>query len=119
MSETVERTSNRISSSINSLTVYGNVYFVQSDKEAIIIDRPINSPITNILTKLERTDLSSEQKSRAEEMIKEVEAELEGKSPDRNKVKKILTQAGLISKDIGILLLEYALNKGMPWPTMS
>lgn len=120
MSERIDAP-NRIPNSINNLIVNGNVnmYFVQSEKEVIIIDKPTNSSITNILTNIDKLDISPETKIEAQKMIEEFESEAGKNNPDDSKLKRILTQAGLISKDIGMLLLQHALDKGVSWPTMS
>jgi hypothetical protein len=69
--------------------------------------------IQNIISNINQLPMSADAKIQAEKLVKEFEQESSSSSPNREKLKSILLTAGSLSKEVGLMLLGHALEKGI------
>jgi len=69
--------------------------------------------IDNILASLNQLSLNNENRLQLEQLIREFENESKKPKPDQSKLKEIAKKAGSLSKEVGLMLLQFALDKGL------
>jgi len=69
--------------------------------------------INNILSNLNQSSLSISIKSEVQNLINKFEQESKQANPDEGKLKSLLSKIFPITKDIGLMLLKYALEQGL------
>lgn len=110
--------SNRDLAYHRNVVVTGTV--VEHADNVIINQQFKDNSITNIISTVDQLPLSSKRKREAKSMIMEYENESAKPYPDKGKLRNIINKIGGISKEVGIMLLQNALDKGViPWPTLT
>jgi len=92
------------------------IYNTNSFNQSVATNQSILQSFTmeNILTISNNQNISNEVKIALQSRVKEFEEECNKSPPDQSKMKSILDFVRPISKDVFILLIKYALDKGIP-----
>lgn len=90
---------------------------VQSASQVLNINQialqHVAQSIDNIVNVLNHANMQEDQKREATALIKDFEQESKKKSPDRRKLWRIVCSVGMIAKDIGYMLFQHGLDKGL------
>ena len=95
--------------------IFNNIYNNNSINQSVTTNQSIFQTYTieNILTLTNQQNISNEFKMMLQSQVKEFEEECKKPAPDQSKLKSILNYVLPSSKDVGILLIKYALDKGI------
>jgi len=98
-----------------NLIINNPIYNNNSSNQSIATDQSIfqTCTIENILTITNQQNISNEIKASLQSKVKEFEEECKKPAPDQSKLKSIVNAVMLTAKDVGILLLKHALDKGI------
>ena len=98
-----------------NITFNTAIYNNNSFNQAVSTNQSIFQTYTieNILTLTNQQNISNESKTILQSHIKGFEGECEKSTPDHTKLKTILDSVLPIAKDVGLLLIKHALDKGI------